>query len=119
MSDQLAGQLDSEQSLKRAMQDHQLEQQASIPSQLEDQSAPMEERNHGTIGDGTALSDEPAPKRVKIGDYRDLKANGYTEEPTMKRAKVEDSNRLKEGMPEEKKVDSRDKVKGVALIKSE
>jgi len=101
MSEQTANPVDPEQSLKRSIGN--VAGEAAPPTQPifpEDSAVTKAEKNekNGVNGKGEHLEgQEPATKRIKMEDQVDSAENGA----------------------EDKKVDSRDKVKGIALVKTE
>jgi tRNA-dihydrouridine synthase 3 len=101
MSEQLSNPADPEQSLKRSIglvEDPPNPPQPIFPEDSAVTKAEKVERNGVTLTEGDLDGQEPAAKRVKVEDSKEGVVNNGAEE---------------------KKVDSRDKVKGIALVKTE
>jgi len=101
MSEQVSNPADPEQSLKRSIglvEDPPNPPQPIFPEDLAVTKAEKFERNGVTLTEDNLDGQEPAAKRVKMDDSME----GVVENGA-----------------EEKKVDARDKVKGIALVKTE
>jgi tRNA-dihydrouridine synthase 3 len=101
MSEQLPNPADPEQSLKRSIglvEDPPNPPQTIFPEDSAVTKAEKVESNGVTLTEGDLDGQEPAAKRVKVEDSKKGVVNNGAEE---------------------KKVDSRDKVKGIALVKTE
>lgn len=101
MSEQLSNPVDPEQSLKRSIglvEDPANPPQPIFPEDSAVTKAEKVERNGVSSTEGNLDVQEPAAKRVKMEDPKE----GVVENGA-----------------EEKKVDSREKVKGIALVKTE
>ena len=101
MSEKLPGPTGPEQPLKRSIglvEDPAHPSQQNFPNESAVMNAEKVERNGVTLTEGNLGEQEPAAKRVKVDDSME--------------------GVVKNGI-EEKKVDFRDKVKGIALVKTE